>query len=396
MNFRRAVYALALSAAFTSAASAADEPPVVQALFKTWETHYNIKPTYKNLTNQGDTILIEGLEATIPAPAGAESGGAKLALGKLELKAVSDQGNGLYLVDNATWTDLNVSLGQAANTVSIAIPSTVSEGWYVKTPADSAAPAEALRASMNLARTTSSGPITFTSQGQTIKADGYEMTWEGDPQTGAGKTSFKLSNIAVPENVVAMIDPSGTLKQLGYGALAFDIGGDGKLDLASDKLGFDFDMFYTGRDMGTLKLGAAAGEVPLAFVGELQKREGQDMSKLMPLAQGITVSRVTFRFEDQSITKRVLPLAAKMQGMDEQTLIANAGAMVQVGLMQLKNPAFTQQVVAAVNAFLRDPRSFTIAAKPSQPVSVMQVMSLDPANPGAAIERLGVSVTANN
>ena len=102
------------------------------------------------------------------------------------------------------------------------------------------------------------------------------------------------------------------------------------------------------------------------------------------------------RFEDQSITKKILPMIAAMQGMDEATLVANAGAMVQLGLAELKNPAFTTKVVDAVNAYLKDPRSITIIAKPAQPVTVMQLMPLDPANPGAAIDQLGVSVTAND
>src|SRR4029078_5074363 len=102
-------------------------------------------------------------------------------------------------------------------------------------------------------------------------------------------------------------------------------------------------------------------------LAELQKLEGETQpnpSIFMPLVQGIQVSRFTFRFEDQSITKKVIPLLAKMQGMDEATMVANAGAMLQLGLAELKNPTFTQKAVEAINAFLKDPRSLTILAKP--------------------------------
>jgi hypothetical protein len=92
----------------------------------------------------------------------------------------------------------------------------------------------------------------------------------------------------------------------------------------------------------------------------------------------------------------VLPLIAKMQGMDEAAMVANAGAMMQIGLMQLKNQTFTDQVVGAVNAFLKDPKSFTVSFQPAAPVKVEQIMTLDPANPGAAVDVLGVSVTAND
>jgi hypothetical protein len=151
--------------------------------------------------------------------------------------------------------------------------------------------------------------------------------------------------------------------------------------------------------MATIKIGAAAGEIPAALLGELQKLEGQtqpDADTLMPLVQGIEVSRVVLRFEDRSITKKLIPLLAKMQGMDEATMVANAGAMLQLGLAELKNPDFTQKAVEAVNAYLKDPRSITILAKPAQPVTVQQIMALDPANPGAAIDQLGVTISAND
>jgi len=196
-----------------------------------------------------------------------------------------------------------------------------------------------------------------------------------------------------------MMDPSGTLKQLGYSTLSFDIGGNGNIDIGAEKMGFDFDVFYAGKDMGTLKVGAGAGEIPMALVAELQKLEGQaqpDPAKFMPLVQGIQVSRVAVRFEDKSITKKLLPMLAAMQGMDEATMVANAGAMLQLGLAELKNPGFTQKAVEAVNAYLKDPQSITIVAKPTQPVTVQQLMALDPANPGAAIDQLGVTISAND
>ena len=114
------------------------------------------------------------------------------------------------------------------------------------------------------------------------------------------------------------------------------------------------------------------------------------------MVQAIQLSRLLFRFEDQSITKRILPLAAKMQGIDQQTLIANAAAIVQLSLMPLKNQAFTQEAMTAIVGYLKDPHSITLSAKPAAPVTIMQVMSVDPNNPGAAIDRLGVSIRAND
>ena len=86
-----------------------------------------------------------------------------------------------------------------------------------------------------------------------------------------------------------------------------------------------------------------------------------DFNMLMPQLMNVSLSGFKMRFEDASITKKVLPLIARMQGMDEAAMVANAGAMMQLSLMQLKNQAFTDQVVGAVNTFLKDPKSFTMS-----------------------------------
>jgi hypothetical protein len=378
---------------------AAEEPPLVAAILKTWETQFKVKPTYQSLTTESDgSVVIDGLAASLPMQ-GDATAKMSVSVGKIKLSGISDKGNGLFEVATAQYTDTKVDMGSSDASFTITMPQSSAEYWYVKTLSDNPTPADVLRANMNVAKKMSSGTMTLTAAGQTFSADGYEMTWDGDPVTGAGKTDFKIRNIAIPETAVAALDPSGMLKQLGYSTLSFDVGGYGDIDIGSEKMGVNFDVFYTGKDMGNLKIGAGVGEIPMALIAELQKLDGQaqpNPNTFMPLVQGIQVSRVTIRFEDQSITKKAIPLLAKMQNMDEATMIANAGAMVQLGLAELKNPAFTQKTVEAVNAYLKDPRSLTILAKPAQPVTVQQIMALDPNNPGAAIDQLGLTVSAND
>lgn len=387
------------SLAGVSPAFAAEEPPLVTAIMKNWESQLKVKPTYQSLTTEGDgSVVIDGLSANLAVP-GDAAGKMSVSVGKIKLSGISDKGNGLFEVASAQYTDTKIDMGPPETGFVVTVPQSSAEYWYVKALGDNPTPTDVLRANMNIAKKMSSGTMTLTAGGQTFSADSYEMTWDGDPATGSGKTDFKIVNITVPETAIAALDPSGMLKQLGYSSLTFDIGGNGDIDIGSDKMGFNFDMFYAGKDMGTIKIGAGVGEIPAALLAELQKLEGQaqpDPNTFMPLVQGIQVSRVGLRFEDKSITKKVIPLLAKMQGMDEATMVANAGAMLQLGLAELKNPTFTQKAVEAVNAYLKDPRSLTILAKPAQPVTVQQLMALDPNNPGAAIDQLGVTISAND
>jgi hypothetical protein len=387
------------SLAGISSAYAAEEPPLVAAILKNWETQLKVKPTYQSLSTEADgSVVIDGLNASLPVQ-GDATGKMAISIGKIKLSGITDKGNGLFEVAAAQYSDTKIDMGSTEATFVISVPQSAAEYWYVKALGDNPTPQEILRASLNVAKKMTAGTMTLTAAGQSFSADSYEMTWDGDPATGSGKTDFKISNIAVPETAIAAMDPTGMLKQLGYSSLAFDIGGNGNIDIGSDKMGFNFDVFYAGKDMGTLKVGAGVGEIPTALLGELQKLEGKvqpDPTVFMPLVQGIQVSQIKMRFEDQSITKKVIPLIAKMQGMDEATLLANTGAMLQLGLAELKNPAFTQKAVEAINAYLKDPRSITILAKPAQPVTVQQIMSLDPNNPGAAIDQLGVTISAND
>jgi hypothetical protein len=387
------------SLAGVSPAFAAEVPPLVTAILKNWESQLKVKPTYQSLTTEGDgSVVIDGLSANLAVPGGS-AGKVSVSVGKIKLSGISDKGNGLFEVASAQYTDTKVDMGSAAAGFVITVPQSSAEYWYVKALGENPSPTDILRANMNVAKKMSASTMTLMAAGQTFSADSYEMTWDGDPATGSGKTDFKISNIMVPETAIAALDPSGALKQLGYSSLAFDIGGNGHIDIGAEKMGFDFDVSYTGKDIGKLKVGAGVGEIPTALLAELQKLDGPvqpDPNTFMPLVQGIQVSRVTFRFEDQSITRKVIPLLAKMQGMDVTTMVANTGAMLQLGLAELKNPTFTQKAVEAVNAFLKDPQSLTILAKPAQPITVQQLMSLDPANPGAAIDKLGVTISANN
>jgi hypothetical protein len=397
--FLSATFLLLASSNLSVPAYAEDVPPVVTAIFKSWET-VKATPTYGKLETDSDgNVTITNLSATIPAKdAGPE---VQLTIGEVKLNDVSDEANGIIDVGSIKASDAkaDINLGDGKNFV-VEIPESSSEGLHLRVAVDNPTPQQAFLASYSMADKASAGPIKITAMGQTITSDGYEATWDGDPATGSGKINFTLKNIAIPEAAVAAFDTTGQMKLLGYGDLSFDVSGGGEIKVTADKFGFTSTFTYSGKDIGAFNMALDANDIPMAAMAEMQKAQKEsrepDMAALMPQLMNVSFGQFKLRFEDASITKKLLPVIAKMQGMDEAMMISSAGAMVQLGMMQLKNQALTDQVVGAVNAFLKDPKSITVAMKPAQPVAVQNLMALNPADPAAAITMLGVSVTAND
>lgn len=386
------------TAALPAHAQTANAPPAVQAFLANLERQTSIKPVYEGLTVDGSgNVTITNL--TLAQPASADAPGLNVKMGEVSFSGITERGRSLYEVENANFSNISLEVsGQGG--FSASIPQAGAEGWYIRALGENPTPVDQLLATSSFARKMSSGPISLSASGQTISVDGAESTWNGDPDTGAGSFNMKVSNIAIPEPVVALMDQGGVLKQLGYTSLNLDFATMGDMKLDGETVSYSFELGLTGRDIAKISLGAAFADIPLAVYAQLLKAhtEGKepDYAALMPQMQGIILNGASLRFEDQSLVNRLMPLAAAMQGMDEKTLRASIGPMVQLALVQLQNEAFTQQALAAVNAFVAGPKSLTLAAKPATALTVSEISVMDPNKPGEAINRLGLTVTAND
>ncbi len=390
---------ICLAGTALAAPAYAENPKIVDVLLGNIEKQTQLKPSFELAVDDGNgNVVIKNLTMSPSIPEATMT----LTVSEIQLNGVSDSGDGLYEVGSAVIKDVKLD-GKSSDgqTFSANMPEGAVEGWYVFDAGDSTDAKDIMRASMTLARKATSGPITVNAMGQAITSDGYMSTWDGDPKTGAGKFDVSFANVVIPEALIGMADQMGTLKGMGYTGMTLDMSGNGETRVDGDNIGMDFNFGLAARDMAGLKFSMNAEGIPVAVYAELSKAQtsGQepDFNALMPQLQSVTFGNFSIRLEDASITKKLLPMIAMMSGMgDEAALVANAGAMAQVGLMQLNAPEFSAQAVAAINAFLKDPKSFTVAAKPSAPVSVSQLMTLNPNDPGAAIKMLNVTVSAND
>ena len=390
---------LSLGTSLPALAQTGDVPPGVQAFLANLERQMAIKPAYETLKDDGSgNVTISNL--TLARPAQGEDPSFTMKVGQVALSGITDEGGNVYQIGKASFTGNTVDVTGKDFSFKLDAPDASAEGWLVRAAPPSSATPEDVLAQSSLARKMNVGKITVTAAGETLSVDGIESTWDGDAATGAGSFAMKISNIAIPATLMARMDEGGMLKQLGYTSLNLDVATMSDMKVADEKVRYGFELGLSGRDIANVKLGANFSDIPLAAYTEILKANSEgkepDFNALMPQLQQVIVNGASFRFEDASIVNKILPMAAAMNGMDENTFRASIGPMVQLALVQLQNEAFTKQAMEAVTAFFAAPKSITIAAKPATPLKVSEFMAMDPNKPGEAITRMGIAVTAND
>lgn len=229
----------------------------------------------------------------------------------------------------------------------------------------------------------------------TQPADGTPMQFTG----AADRFSGDLSLVSDPQ-AKAVIDA------LGYQNVSGRIDMAGGWEPTGGRLALSqYDVIID--DAGTFGMTFDVGGYTTDFIKsmqELQKKmtaapEGGDDSArnlaMLGLMQQLTVNGASLRFDDDSLTGKVLDYLAGQQGASASDIANQAKAVVPFMLAQLNNPDLAAEVTAAVGAFLDSPMSIEIALAPAAPVPFAQLMAGAMANPVDLTRTLGVKVTAN-
>lgn len=172
----------------------------------------------------------------------------------------------------------------------------------------------------------------------------------------------------------------------GYDKLVFDVSWDGSRDLAA-RTATIRDLTLSVHDGGDLSISGVVGDLP-------DPRTLDDAAAASNVGK-TKVHELTIRYDDNSLAGRILDFMAKQQGVSRPDYAKQISDALPFLLLALNNPAFQQQVTAAVAGFLNDPQSLTIEIAPELPVSGDDLMALAKSEPGAIPDRLKASVTAN-
>ncbi|ESZ20957.1 hypothetical protein [Mesorhizobium sp. L48C026A00] len=229
----------------------------------------------------------------------------------------------------------------------------------------------------------------------TPPADGKAMAFSGTTE----KFNADLTLVEDPKskdviNALGYQNITGNLAMEGTWQPA-----DGKMELSKYDISVD--------NAGTLGMTFGFGGYTLDVIKSLQEMqkkmaarpEGADNSAqgmaMLGVLQQLSFNSASIRFDDDSLTNKVLDYVGKQQGMSGKDVANQAKAVVPFGMAQLNNPELTAQVSAAVGKYLDDPQSIEILAEPPAAVPFALIMAGAMSNPADLTKTLGVTVKAN-
>ena len=349
-------------------------------------------------TVTADDISVDGADVTMTGvtfkPGGAEA--KPVAIGEVSFSNVEEDDNGNYTVEEITFPDINST--QDKTTVT-ATGLTLS-GVYI--PAD---PAEKTVDSLAPFESANAGEIKISENGKEVMSlTGMEATATvREDETGIDYT-WKASGLKA--DLTQSPDPKtkDAVEKLGLQTVEGDISLESSWELAKGTASISsFALDF--KNVGKLNLALSVSGLTLDLVKQLEEASKQmndpktkDAAglQLMGLMQQMTFDSAQIRFDDASITKRALDYAGQQQGVSGDQLAQSLKAMVPLMVGQLNLPDLQNAISTAVTAFLDNPKSLTVTAKPSAPVAFPMIMGAAMGAPNTLPSVLGVKVSAND
>lgn len=362
------------------------------------------KLSFDSATANGNELVLEGISLTVPPGSSAEAS-SKLPI-KLTFSGVAEQPNGSYTADSLSVPDVDYSFEGGSVTVkNIALKQLYVPGSTTPSVVDS----------VRLFSGASAGPIVLTMHGTpaftldnlaistTFKPSQTAADLEAIGSTGS-TTGMKLDMTGMDdaaaleqakalglETMTGKVLENGnwTLKDghIAISEVSVDIDKVGKLKFATDITG------YTPAFLAALNTALQA----LASGEGGNAAQGQQTAALLGASQALFLNGLSLRFDDASITGRLLDYVAAQEKLTRPALIEEivAGLPAQTDSAAAAPVAVVKTMQAAVRAFLNDPHSFEVKLAPPAPLGVMGILAAA-MQPDSLVTQLGLKLVVND
>ncbi len=350
---------------------------------------------YEKVAVDGTTVTLTGVSVKSTAAPGKD-----FKIGDVTLEGVEETDGGGYYAETVTLPDVDVKEDETAITAK-----DISLGG-LSIPGN---PAGGTINDIVLYETAATGPVTVTAKGkQVFSMDESEANLTKQESDAGFDFDMTFSGIKADLSDVQDAKSKDAIEKLGLTNLAGEMTMKGSWEVATGNVSLEeyaFDFANVGRlalafDISgyTLDFMKSVQEAMKAVETNPNKEEANQAMGLsmMGLIQQLTFNSASVRFDDATITKRVLDYIGSQQGTTGDQLAQSLKGMVPLMMAQLNVPELQNQVSTAVNSYLDAPKSLTISAEPASPVPFPMIIGAAMGAPNTVPGVLGVKVTAND
>lgn len=391
---RPAIYSLAaVLMAGTALPAYALDGNAFAAKFAEYNSTYDTTLEYAAVVTDGDTVTLTETHFTIPGEPGFDAG-------DMVFSGVEETGDGGYYAETLEIEDVDHTNDGARITVN----DILFEGMTI--PAD---PTGTGIDSIMLYETFSAGPIHIAVDGKDVFSL-ESITANMSKMSGDAGIEASMEANGLWADVTQLKDEDGEaqLVRLGYKEVTGNISMNGRWEAEPGRVYLE-EYVLTLDDVGTLTLALdisgytleairsmeAAGQDAAAKSGDVESFQDVKAS-MQEVMKGFTFASASIRFDDDSLTGRILEEAGKEKNMTGEQMGQTIKALIPLMASQLGSPALQKQLTAAANAYFDDPGNLTIAAHPETAVPFPQIMSTGMSDPRGLIDLLDVKITAND
>jgi len=385
----RAFAASAFLIALPLASHAADPADVAKRL-KDAFSKQGIDLQWKDVSGSASSMMLSGVTA------GAAGKDQRAAIGDITLANVSEEGNA-YVIGNVTLPSYNVEQQGAA----VAMTGVSISGLRLPPP-DSTDPLD----SVMMYDKAQVGEISVKREGKQV----FDLSnFHVDVKRPEGDAPLKFSGAAdgFSADLSGVKDPKAkaAISALGYENVAGNFFMSGTWAPKTGEASLDSYKLVV-KNAGTLDIGLKMSGYTPEFIRSLRairakiasapkdQRNAQSMA-MLGLLQQLSFGGMSVRFDDDSLTGKVLKYAAAQEGMQPGDVANQAKAMLPFALASLNNPDLTAQVTKAVSDFLDNPKNLAIVATPPNPVPFAVIAAGAMSAPQQLPQTLGVKMIAN-
>ncbi|EJZ18742.1 hypothetical protein, partial [Rhizobium sp. Pop5] len=361
MKHRRDLHLLAASAAFLTLAGPAlalDGADMMKKLAAATGVGGTVI-TFEKADVEGDTVTASGVEvglATLP--------GDKLKIGDITFEGVKETEGGGYYAKSVAFPDVDMKQEEG----HFSARDILVQGLTI--PANAAGTTLDDILLYEIVRT---GPIVFNLKGKDVFS--IESTESDLGREDNGFTyDANVTGLKIDLSQVDDASAKDAIDKLGLTTLDGALTMKGSWEVESGKVAVD-EYAIDFKNVGRLNLSLDFSGYTLNFMKSLQEAvktteanpNKEEANQAMSLAmlgmmQQLTFNSAELRFDDASITKKALDYAGSQQSVSGDQLAQSLKGLVPVMLAQLNLPELQNQISAAVNTYLDDPKSLTISA----------------------------------